>query len=329
MFRRLFAGFSLLAILPLLHAGSPPAFSVTDVNAALRSPPPDVKPLAERIPYGTLVEIVREVDVGGTIYVEVKEQGKQLLGWTAKTNLGSGKEFDPAMRPDDRVPTDKLSPLDLRMASLYNTRGKYLKQQATALGIQAAPLAAVLQVESGGRGFANDGRMILRFENHVFNKYWGKAHQVEFDKHFKFDAASGWKLHEWRKDETGPWETCHKNQAQEWRTLLYAQSLDEVAATLSASYGTGQIMGFNHKAIGYADAKTMFAAMNEGIKPQLDGMIAFIRGNKLCMKGLTEKDYVTFAKGYNGLGQAAAYGKRIEDAAASYAKVSKGMKFAD
>ena len=329
MFRHSFAILSLWAIPPLLHAGPPTAFSVTDVNAVLRSPPPDAKPLAERIPYGTLVEITREVDVGGTVYVEVKEQGKQLLGWTAKANLGSAKEFDPAMRPDDRVSNDKLAPLDLRMASLYNTRGKYLKQQAIALGIQAAPLAAVLQVESGGRGFSNDGRMIIRFENHIFNKYWGKAHQVEFDKHFKFDSASGWKLHEWRKDEAGSWEPCHKNQAQEWRTLLYAQSLDEVAGTLSASYGTGQIMGFNHKAIGYPDAKSMFAKMNEGIKPQLDGMIAFIRGNKNCMKGLTEKDYVTFAKGYNGLGQAAAYGKRIEDAAASYAKMAKGKKEAD
>ena len=46
-------------------------------------------------------------------------------------------------------------------------------------------------------------------------------------------------------------------------------------------------------------------------------------------KALKDNNYVLFATGYNGTGQDAVYGARIKAAAASYAKVAKGMKSAD
>jgi hypothetical protein len=111
--------------------------------------------------------------------------------------------------------------------------------------------------------------------------------------------------------------------------MQFARDLDETAALKSASYGAGQIMGFNHKAVGYATVQDMVKKFDEGIRPQLDAVVAFIRANKTCMKGLKNDDYVTFATGYNGKGQAAAYGANIKAAAASYAKVTKGKKYAD
>jgi hypothetical protein len=118
------------------------------------------------------------------------------------------------------------------------------------------------------------------------------------------EAKSGWKGHQWRKEETAAWEACHKNQAQEWDVLTFARTLDETAALKSASYGAGQIMGFNHKTVGYADVQTMVKKFDEGIKPQLDAILAFIKANKLCMQGLKADDYVMFARGYNGARQA-------------------------
>ena len=33
----------------------------------------------------------------------------KVLGWIAKSNLGSAKEFDPAMKPEDAIDVDKLT----------------------------------------------------------------------------------------------------------------------------------------------------------------------------------------------------------------------------
>ena len=50
-------------------------------------------------------------------------------------------------------------------------------------------------------------------------------------------------------------------------------------------------MGFNHKVVGYADVQTMVKKFDEGIKPQLDAVIAFIKANSQCLKGLKTNDY--------------------------------------
>ena len=46
-------------------------------------------------------------------------------------------------------------------------------------------LAAVLKVESSGRGFGNDGRTIVRFENNIFRSQWGGANSTTFDKYLQ------------------------------------------------------------------------------------------------------------------------------------------------
>jgi hypothetical protein len=307
------------------------ARSITTADALVRTDPPELKSTGTLLSLGMLVEVLDERTNAGKAYVKVKEhQGAmKVLGWIAKSNLGSPKEFDPAMKPDDAIALDQLAGLELTMASIYNTRGKYLKDNAAKIGLTGAVLAAVLKVESNGHGFGNDGRTIIRFENHIFRSQWGAANSMTFDKFFKCNAKQGWKGQQWRKDETAAWEACHKNQAEEWDVLTFARTLDETAALKSASFGAGQIMGFNHKSVGYVDVQTMVKKFDEGIKPQLDAVIAFIKANDLCMKGLRAGDYVMFARGYNGAGQASAYAGRIQDAAGAYKKVTIGMKCSD
>src|SRR5262245_30248649 len=129
------------------------------------------------VPYGTVVVVVDEKSVGGKDYVKVRlrDEPKTEFGWIAKSGLGSIKEFDPATMPEDRVDDQKLTGTKALMAAIYNTRGKYLKEQADALGVSPAALAAVLKVESGGRAFGTDGRTIICFENHVFWNSWREA----------------------------------------------------------------------------------------------------------------------------------------------------------
>ena len=309
----------------------PTAYAVIHTDAGIRTAPPEVASTGKRVPYGTVVVVVDEKSVSGKDYVKVRlrDEPKTEFGWIAKSGLGSTKEFDPAMRPEDSVDDQKLTGTKALMAAIYNARGKYLKEQANALGVSPAALAAVLKVESGGRAFGPDGRVIIRFENHVFWNVWGKESKGEFDSHLKFDAKERWKGHQSARAPCDPWGACHTSQAIEWEVLNYAKTLDEGAALASASYGIGQIMGFNHKAVGYASDREMVKKFDEGIKPQLDAMIAFIKGKEKCLRGLRAKDYTLFAECYNGTGKAAEYGARIKEAADAFAEVTAGKRYAD
>jgi hypothetical protein len=310
-------------------AAQPPRYSVADPDAVVRGGPPDFQATGRRLAFGSLVEVLDEKTAGGTTYAKVRPVDGTDEVWTAKSNLGSEKEFDPAMRPEDAIDVAGLGGLDRTMAAIYNARGKYLKEQATELGVKPSALAAVLKVESGGRGFSTDGRQIIRFENHIFRSQWGAKHAETFETHFQFDPNEKWKGHRWRKAAGGEWRTFHGNQAHEWEVLTFARSLDETAALRSASYGAGQIMGFNHKAVGYDDAAAMVKAFDAGIRPQLDAVIAFVKTHPNCMKGLKADDFVVFARCYNGAGKEVEYGGHIREAADAYRKVTRGKKHAD
>ena len=301
--------------------------AILDPKAYLRTDPPELKSTGNVIPLGTIVDVVEEQVVKGKAYVKVKTAGEgAVLGWTSKSNLGSDKEADADLQPDAQIDLSKLSGLDLKMAAIHNMKGKFLAEKAAALGCDAASLGAVLQIESAGHGFASDGRMIIRFENHVFNNQWGKANKATFDKHFKFNADKSWTGHYWRRGEADEWIACHGSQDSEWQVLTFARSLDDEGALKSASYGAGQVMGFNYSSAGYKSVTDMFDQMGGALRPQLDGMFGFISNNATCIAGLKSKDYVKFATGYNGSGKAAEYGAAIQGAAEAYESVVKSAK---
>ena len=59
--------------------------------------------------------MVEEKSAAGKTYVKLKKAdgAGEALGWTAKTNLGSAKEFDATMKPDDAVGVENLAGLEL------------------------------------------------------------------------------------------------------------------------------------------------------------------------------------------------------------------------
>jgi len=229
------------------------------------------------------------------------------------------------MQVDDPINLAGLRGLDRTMADIYNTKGRYLKTKASELGISAAAAAAVLKCESGGEGFHREsGDMIIRFENHIFWDQWGKRDPTTFHQHFQYSSGKRWTGHKFRASETDAWMSFHGNQSKEWTVLDLARSLDDTAALKSISMGAAQIMGFNFQTLGYASVQDMFDSMAGSLPSQLDGMFAFIQANRTCMAGLRSGNYTQFARGYNGPGQAETYGSLISNAAASYARVTRG-----
>jgi len=125
------------------------------------------------------------------------------------------------------------------------------------LGIDLASAIAVIAVESGGHGF-EDGKVLIRFENHLFYKYWGKENEKVFFEHFTFNSDKHWLGHKFRKHKRDEWETFHGDQDKEHEVLRFARKLDKNAAYMSISMGLAQILGSNSKIIGYESAEEMY-----------------------------------------------------------------------
>lgn len=201
------------------------------------------------------------------------------------------------------------------VARTWNKFGGLLSVLSEMVDIETACSIAVLCVESGGKGFSKDGRMIIRFENHKFYRLFGKNHPDKFDPHFKFDSKKKWLGHQFRSNTEKPFEKLHVNQFKEWEAFEFARSLNSDAAMSSISMGAPQIMGFNCHAIGYDSVREMFDNFSKDIRFHILGLFDFIRGEgtvSRMLQALQLKDFTAFASRYNGTGQAAKYGERIQ-----------------
>ncbi len=177
-----------------------------------------------------------------------------------------------------------------------------VRRLAAEYGIDERLAVAVIAVESGGSGF-RDGRVILRFEPHVFIAKVGALFRQRFSV-----GEPAW---------AGKFHLCdgkpfHGDQDAEYSAQAVAVALAEQAAAEAASYGLGQIMGFNYATCGYTSADEMRNAFGTGIEPQIRAMFEYFKNRKdktgqSCIDYLRAGDLVNFAALYNGPGQAEHY----------------------
>jgi len=93
-------------------------------------------------------------------------------------------------------------------ARIWNSFGGLLEPLAERLHINPGVAVAVVATESSGSGFQN-GRMIIRFENHHFWRHWGRLHPETFVKYFSFNANKPWTNHQFRPTADKSWQTFH------------------------------------------------------------------------------------------------------------------------
>ena len=184
-----------------------------------------------------------------------------------------------------------------------------IKLAALSSGIPYAALRAVIDVEVGNRsGFNADGAPTILFEPHVLWRELGNVNYITKRKQLADlfpDICSQ------------TWNKLLYNVRPQHQKLYVASVLHWEAAHKSCSWGIGQVMGFNAPSLGYKSIKEFVDAMHESEAKQLDAMIRFITVNNL--KGaLIRKDWVAFAKGYNGAGYRA--NKYDDKLAAAYRK---------
>lgn len=203
------------------------------------------------------------------------------------------------------------------MAGIWNRYGGLLETVGRILEVDPAPAAGVLAIESGGRAFGSGGRMIIRFEVHIFLNLWGQANRERFDRHFRVNPDIPWRGdgHQWRPDEESEWKAVHAGQDGEWETFSFARvSCSDEAAKLSISMGAPQIMGFNHARIGYTDVASMYDAFENDERSQIVGFFDFVRTDSRLLQAMRTEDLVTFATYYNGPAVAQTYARLMGDA---------------
>lgn len=199
----------------------------------------------------------------------------------------------------------------------WNGKGGLLGILSELVRVADGASMAVLLVESSGSGFGADGRLKIRFENHIFWSRWGRDHPDVFDRHFRFDPSRRWQGHRFRADAQGDWRDFHEEgQVGEWRAFEHALGLADMAALSSISMGASQVMGFNHHLIGYGSPRAMFDRFREHERFHILGLFDFVKGpgtTSPMLEALRRRQFTEFATHYNGSGQAAKYGGMIQE----------------
>jgi hypothetical protein len=185
-----------------------------------------------------------------------------------------------------------------------------------------------MAIESGGRAFDNSGRMLLRFEIHIFYEEWGKLNPDRFNEYFRFSQGKIWEGHQWRPSPDQDWRDFHGNLQAEWETFTFARNLAPEAAARSTSMGAPQIMGFNHAHIGYPSAQNMFEAFAGSAHAQIIALFDFVKDDPARLNALRTGDYTAFASSYNGPGQAAIYAALIQEGINTFNRLHEQQKTA-
>ncbi|GAB4487831.1 MAG: hypothetical protein Fur0016_05420 [Anaerolineales bacterium] len=235
-----------------------------------------------------------------------------------RPSVGDGLENVSTPAPANRrlTPSSSQGATHRLVADIWNRYGGYLSALSDKMGLEPGVAVSVLAIESGGQAFGPDGRLLIRFENHLFYNYWGKNNVTKFNQHFTFDPNRRWEGHRFRANPSGAWIDFHGNQSKEWDVFQFACNLDDTAAKNSISMGAPQIMGFNSLVIGYASVQDMFTAFARSDRDQVLGFFDFINNilpNGGAVGHLRRKDFTAFATIYNGSGQANYYGNLMKN----------------
>jgi hypothetical protein len=201
------------------------------------------------------------------------------------------------------------------LLSHFVTRADF-QNAANELGVPIAAVKAVQETETSGSGFAYTGRVRILFERHWMARFLSA----------KLPSAQYQKLALANSDiinttpggyATGP--TADARSIAEYTRFSRAFAIDADCAMKSASWGLFQIMGFNANFAGFKNADgtpstgPFVDAMKSNEQAQLLGFVSFIKtynGGALWM-AMKNKDWVTFARIYNGSANVAHYSQVI------------------
>ncbi|EKY3088673.1 N-acetylmuramidase family protein [Cronobacter dublinensis] len=161
------------------------------------------------------------------------------------------------------------------------------EEAAKELDCEVAAIKAVAKTETGPDGsyfkFENNDDYVpaILFERHHFHKYTnGKYDQFE--------------------DISNPVAGGYGATSIQYEKLMRAYALDKTSALQSASWGKFQILASNYVTAGYASPEDFVFALSKSEKNQLKAFVSFIKADRVLLRSIRNKDWISFSQRYNG-----------------------------
>lgn len=152
---------------------------------------------------------------------------------------------------------------------------------AVMLNCEVEAIKAVAEVETKTGAWDSKGRPTILFERHYFRKLTLG----------KFNIT--------HKDISGS-PGGYGRFSDQYPKLTRAAVLNEKAALQSASWGRFQIMGSNYKQAGFSTISSFVDKMMLSEFEHLQAFASFIKNDKNLLNAIQNKNWVSFAKRYNG-----------------------------
>ena len=164
------------------------------------------------------------------------------------------------------------------------------EEVAQRLGVEVAVIKAVVEIEAGHshEGFASPGKPLINFDLTMFRR---------------FATRRGVNLSKYSKSHSVVFTSSRGSQTRAYRRLDAAMSINPHAAIEGTFWGMFQIGGFNWKKCGAKNLDDFVERMSTSEREQLEMFAEFIVNSNL-LKPLQDKNWTTFARGYNGPGYA-------------------------
>lgn len=169
---------------------------------------------------------------------------------------------------------------------------------AQRLGVPAAAVYALNEVESKGRGFLDNGKPVILFERHIMYRQLQVARTPDADQ-----AALQQRALQLAAQFPALVNAKYGGYAggtAEHQRLASARQLDDTAALESASWGAFQVMGFWWQRLGYASVQEFVAAMSRSEAEHLEAFVRFVETDPALHKALKALKWATVASLYNG-----------------------------
>lgn len=185
---------------------------------------------------------------------------------------------------------------------------------AEELGVEPAAIKAVVEIETGRvhSGFYDIGKPLVNFDLSVFRTY-ARRNGVDLSKFTRSHSVV------FSKPNVKKYGSY---QGGQHARLEKAMEIDSLTAVQGTFWGLFQLGGFNWKKCGAESPSDFVEKMSRSERDQLEMFASFIKNSGL-LKALRNKDWATFAKGYNGPSYAAkGYHRRL---AAAYKKYKNSI----
>ena len=204
-------------------------------------------------------------------------------GWFGKDSYDASLNMLPGTRHTPRPTAAQLAEPSTFKGAAKRLDDIDLPRIGVRIGVGEDEIHAVIDVETAGGGFDGTGRPRMLFEPHIFYRHLSGAALTRA-------MAEGLAYQSWGRT---PYPSDSYPRLQ--RAIL----IDREAALKSASWGLGQIMGFNAGLAGFDHVEAMVSAFLDDEEVHLEAMVTFIIAAQLDDE-LRSHDWAGFARGYNG-----------------------------